>query len=179
VRCHGAGRSTRDEVIRERLKQAECVQRACDSDRTVVDTGADERAPKHGEIEPRVVRDEHGAVEELAQVAGELDDSWRRGHVLVADAVHRRRLSRDRTGRADKLCEPGRLDAVPVDPHDRERDDLIQTWRRSGRLAVEHDVRSRPRHVRPPLKTPGGTNTGRKRHVPTMSPAADGNLTRV
>ena len=167
-------------VSGERLEQPERVERARHADGAVVDAGARERVLEHRQVEAGVVRDEHGAVEELEQLARDLAEAWRGGDVLVADPVHRRRLGRDRTRGPNEPRESGGLDAVRVEPHDRERDDLVHAGRRPGRLAVEHRVSGRRRHVRPPAHAPrGATDIGRKRHAPTMSRAPDDDLTRA
>ena len=137
-----------------------------------------ERVLEHRQVERDVVRDEHGAVEQLEQLASDLAEG-RRGHnILVADPVHRRRLGRDRTRGANELRESGCLNAVRVEPHDGERDNLVQLGRRTRCLAVEDRVGDRRRHVRPLSHAPrGATDMGRNRHVPTMSRAPDGDLT--
>ena len=162
----------------ERLEQPEPVERARHPDGVVVDARERERVFEHRQVERGVVRDEHGAIDQLVQLACDLIERWRRRNVLVADPVHRRRLGRDRSRGTNEPRVPGALDAARVEPHRGERDNLVLVGRRPRRLAVEYGVGDRRRHLPPPSDAPmGATDTGRNRHAPTMSGGADGDLT--
>ena len=81
----------------ERLEQPECVERAGDRGRQILDASSQERMLQHGEVEACVVCDEDGAGRELEQPGSDLGEARRRGHVPVADSVNRCGFCRDRT----------------------------------------------------------------------------------
>ena len=133
----------------ERVEQSERVERARHADGAVVDPRARERVLEHRQVEAGVVRDEHGAVEQLEQLGSDLGEARRGGNVLVADPVHRRCLGRDRTRGTNEPREPGGLDAVRIEPDDGERDDLVHDPA-SCRSSRSRTPRMRPAPARPP-----------------------------
>src|SRR3954463_10836402 len=98
-------------ISREWLEQPERVERARHSDRAVFGANTRKGVLKHAQVEGCVVRDEHRAIEECAQLEGDLTEGWRGCNVLVADPVHRRRLGWDRARRAKESRESSCLDA--------------------------------------------------------------------
>ena len=160
-------------VLGERLEQPERVERARHSGGAVVDAGARERVLEHRAGRTAALCATNTAPSSSSSSSRAISPKrGARGDVLVADPVHRGRLGRDRTRGANEPREPARLDAVRVEPHDGERDDLVHVRRRPGRLAVEHRVRDRRRHVCPPRTSRCATDIGRNGHAPTMSRAA-------
>lgn len=108
------------------------------------------------------MRYEHGAVQQREQVMSDPAETGRGGNIVVVEPVYRGRFDRNRTRWSNEPREPGCLDTVCVEPYDGKRDDLVPTGRCPGRLAIEHRVSDRRRHVGPPSQTPwDATDTDR------------------
>ena len=153
---------------------------------------------QHRQVEAGVVRDEHGPLQQREHILGDRREPRCVGDVLVADPVHRRRVSGNRTRRLHQGHVSVGLDPVSIQPHHRQRHDLVHRGIRPRRLTIEHRVGSRDRNIRPPpnltrkpLETPpgvcrpfGGGAIDRDDdrfigHASRMSPVSDGRLTAL
>ena len=137
-------------IRRERFEQPERVERARDPDRAVIDPGARERVLKHRQVERALCATNtapSSSPRSSSAISSKRGAEATSSSLMPCTAVASAGIGHDgRTSRA----KPGGLDAVGVEPDEGERDDLVPTGRRPGRLAVEHRVGQRRRYVLAP-----------------------------